>query len=296
MTECPNVMRNRAFAYGDGLFETIRVIQGRMPLWHWHWQRLHSGAGRLLLDAPDSESLRKAIRQKLSRVAPPPAAEGTPVASPATGTVPVSGVLKLVLFRQARGTRQKRGYCPAGSDSAYVLDFFPESQPLEQTGTTPQPLPLRVKCCDIRLSWQPALAGIKHLNRLENILACAEVRASGHDDGLLLDGEDNLIEATSSNAVFLRGNEILTPDLSRCGVHGVALSWLKEQYSLTVGHIPFSQLESMDALLLCNSVTGFRTVIQAAHHRFDASLQKPLVRQRINEIMRAWDGLLDTGQ
>ena len=282
-------MRNRAFAYGDGVFETIRVSHGRLPLWPYHWRRLQTGAARLGLDTPEADVLHRAMQRRLARAIREPVTNGDAVsASSGTSAPPVSGVLKLVLFRHASDGHSRRGYCPAGSDSAFVLEFFPDDPSVSPAESVQHSPPLRLKRCNIRLAWQPQLAGIKHLNRLENVLACAEVQAGNYDDGLLLDGADNIIEATSSNVVFLRGSEILTPDLSRCGVHGVALSWLQAHFPVRVASMPFSDLHSMDTMLICNSVAGFRVVTQVADHSFDASLQKPLARQRINEIMNAW--------
>ncbi len=280
-------MRNRAFAYGDGVFETIRVSHGRLPLWSYHWRRLKIGAARLGLDTPEADVLHQAMQRQLALAIREPLSNGDAV-SASSGTPPVSGVLKLVLFRHASDGHSRRGYCPAGSDSAFVLDFFPNDLSASLAESVQRTPPLHLKRCDIRLAWQPRLAGIKHLNRLENVLACAEVQAGNYDDGLLLDGEDNIIEATSSNVVLLRGSDLLTPDLSRCGVHGVALSWLQAHFPVRVASMPFSDLHSMDAMLICNSVAGFRVVTFAAGHPFDVSLQKPLVRQRINEIMNAW--------
>ncbi len=262
MTETlpPGGVTNRALAYGDGLFESMLVCHGEVPFWRYHWQRLQEGARRLQLDIPNEHALRRGVARESGRG---------------------SGVLKLVLYR--RSSADQRGYCPPGTASEYAVRFFPGN--IVRTGAGE---PLRLIICSLRLAWQPALAGIKHLNRLENVLACAQVRQHGADDGLLLDADDNIIEATGSNVIFLRGRHLYTPELDRCGVHGVALQWLKTRYPVTVSSIPLASMDGFDALLLCNSVRGFRVVGQVGHHRFDADRQKAVVQEYIDEITTAW--------
>lgn len=265
------LLENRACAYGDGLFETMRVHYGQVPLWPYHWRRLRQGAARLWLDCPSESRLQKAIARCLEKVCSE---------HPSTQ----QGIIKLVLFRQAKP--EQRGYCPAGKDSAFAIRFDP-APPVDNTTVETA----RVILCSLRLAWQPALAGLKHLSRLENVLACNEVQAAGYDDGLLLDADDNLIEATASNLVFVRGQQLITPDLSRCGVSGVALSWLKDHFPVTVETVPVSSLDRMDAILLCNSVRGFRQVRQVAEYGLATEGQKKLASTRINEIMQTWQAV-----
>ncbi len=271
-TDQKNLFANRAFAYGDGVFESIRVTAGHAPLWVLHWQRLCRGGQRLGLDLPDCAETWHAIESVLESAALPPKKN-------------ISGVLKLVLYRQSKGVL--RGYCPEGGDSALAIQFFPAGQSHQAAPTAK----LRVMKCTMRLARQPALAGIKHLNRLENVLACQEVRQAGYDDGLLLDADDNLVEATSSNLVMLQGSEWITPDLSGCGVQGVALSWLQAHFPVASRVLPYAQITQMDALLLCNSIRGFRVAASAGPVCFNRSLQKSVVQQRISEIMTAWEAL-----
>jgi 4-amino-4-deoxychorismate lyase len=295
---------NRALAYGDGLFETIRICQSNAPLWHYHWRRLGNGASRLNLDLPDEQGLRQAIQTVLDSPAGKrqarPANNHSVARLSAAGAV--DGVLKIILYRA--NPKNSRGYCPPGSDSVCQLQFFPRDSAVNPT-TSPDrsqttgaarggvyPAAVNAIICQLRLARQPALAGLKHLNRLENVLACAEVQSQAADEGLLFDTSGLLVEATSSNVIVLHGDRMSTPDLSHCGVQGVALAWLQDNFRVKTEHINLDALWQAEAVLLCNSIAGFRTVVQLSDGTktvvFDRCLQKSAAARRINEIMQSW--------
>ena len=128
----------------------------------------------------------------------------------------------------------------------------------------PDPEPaggLNLRWCSLRLSSQPALAGIKSLNRLENVLARAEWTDPDIHEGLLCDANGQLVCATSSN-VFVRVNGIWqTPRLDRCGIAGIARDWLLRNVPDAVEvDVPAGRVEAADAVLLCNSVRGLRQI------------------------------------
>jgi 4-amino-4-deoxychorismate lyase len=115
--------------------------------------------------------------------------------------------------------------------------------------------------CETRLSHQPRLAGIKHLNRLENVLAAAEWQNPDVAEGLLCDSEGNVIEGTRSNLFLVRHGELLTPDLSRCGVAGVqrqrVLDWAATRnLPASVGRVTLQDVLDADEVFLTNSVIG----------------------------------------
>jgi 4-amino-4-deoxychorismate lyase len=115
--------------------------------------------------------------------------------------------------------------------------------------------------CELRLAAQPKLAGIKHLNRLENIMARMEWRDDAAFDGLLLDQQDNVIECTMANLFARYGNQLLTPDLMQCGVSGITrerILSLASVLNLTVQvtQLPLARLILADEVLICNSLFG----------------------------------------
>lgn len=220
---------NRGLAYGDGLFETMRVHGGGIPLLQRHLARLREGASRLAIVLPDAGFLAARIAE---------AAAGAD-----------AGVLKLLLTRGEGG----RGYAPsADADPTWVLSLYPlPASPVAG---------LRLHWCEMRLAPQPALAGIKHCNRLEQVLARAEVDAAGCDEGLVRDIAGNAISATSANLLVQRGDRWLTPPVEACGVAGVLRGWLLEQGLVEVAALSRADVETADALALCNAVRGILPV------------------------------------
>ena len=121
--------------------------------------------------------------------------------------------------------------------------------------------PLRVHWCKTPIAQQPVLAGMKHLNRLENVLARRECADAGFAEGLMCDGDGHVICATAGNVFIYRNGLWHTPDLSRCGIAGIArenlLAMLED---VRIAPITRDQVESADAVFLCNAVRGIMDV------------------------------------
>lgn len=241
---------NRGFAYGDGLFETMRVYQGTLPLWPQHLARLRVGAQRLGVTLPDAAFMQAQIAAMLEGVG--------------------AAVLKLLVTRGDGG----RGYAPA-ADATPVWALSLHPLPVVQTD-------LRLHHCEITLAHQPTLAGIKHCNRLEHVLARAEVVRAGMDEGVLCDSDGRLISATAANVLVRRAGRWFTPPVERCGVAGVLRGWLLAQGLLEVADLSFEDVKNADALALCNAVRGILSVssFEARRwhaHRETAELSMPLM-------------------
>ena len=215
---------NRGLNYGDGVFETMRVHRGELPLWPRHLARLREGAARLGIAMPDVDFIEGRIADMVWAVD--------------------AGVLKLLLTRGEGG----RGYAPP-------LDAVPtwmlSLQPLPEVQVA-----LRVHPCETRLSMQPALAGIKHCNRLEQVLGRAEALRAGCDEGLMLDMAGNPVCATSANLLVLRDGRWRTPPVDACGVAGVLRGWLLAQGLVEVSALAPNDLVDADSVALCNAVRG----------------------------------------
>ena len=192
---------DRGLAYGDGLFETIRVEQGRAGLLEQHLRRLALGASALALPV-DLAQLRNELEAAAAELQ--------------------RGLLKLTITRGPAG----RGYAiPAQVEPTRILQLsslpdYPAANAAEGVRLFP---------CATRLGHQPLLAGIKHLNRLEQVLARSEWQDPSYAEGLLLDIHDRPIECTMSN-LFLRLDERwVTPSLTLCGVRGVMRDYLMDR-------------------------------------------------------------------
>lgn len=236
--------QDRGLLYGDGLFETIAIRNGAPLRWERHLQRLMLGCERLGIPCPDVTTL---TLESLDLC------KGHDRA-----------VLKLIVTRGVGG----RGYrAPAQLQPTRILARHPWPDYPDHARDG-----VRVRLCDMRLAQQPALAGIKHLNRLEQVLARAEWNDEDIAEGLLFDREDHVIEATMSNLFLVCGGQLITPDLSDCGVAGIMRTMILE-IAADIGVMcnvrPVARAELFDAaeLLLCNSLIGLWPVRQLDTHR-----------------------------
>jgi 4-amino-4-deoxychorismate lyase len=236
---------DRGLAYGDGLFETIRIQHGKALFLEQHLQRLSLGCERLGIGT-DIPRWQQWLAQALQDAAP-------------------QAVLKLIITRGSGG----RGYRPPDPATPRCIISL---HPLPQT---PEPDPcsgIRAFVCRQRLAQQPVLAGIKHLNRLEQVLASREFPDPGWQEGLMLDYADQLIEGTRSNVFLVVDGRLLTPDLSRCGVAGILRAQLLDLFGnkVEVCNIPASTLNHSDEIFVCNSILGIWPVTllrQGEHER-----------------------------
>lgn len=220
---------DRARLYGDGLFETLRAHAGDLPWWPAHWARLSRDAARLGIAVPAQARVQGVARELL---------DGG------------GGVLRLQVDRGPG----PRGYAPA-PDAGCVWSLSRHPAP-------PLAGPLRLRWCETRLALQPALAGIKHCNRLEQVLARAEwpQDGSGAAEGLMLDTEDHVVCATSANLFVHVDGGWSTPPVDRCGVRGVCRDWAMAALDARERRLSRDDVLGADALFLCNAVRGILEV------------------------------------
>lgn len=254
---------DRGFTYGDGLFETCRIHDGKIPLWNYHLERLVASATRLKLPL-DLELLQEYCEQLFHE---------------AQLRSIDAGVFKIILTRGIGG----RGYrMPDVIAPTYCLGIFP-AQPLK---TDSYLNGIDVRICEQRLSNNQSLAGLKHLNRLEHILARSEWQDE-FAEGLLLDLNNFVIEGTVSNLFVVKNNQLVTPNLSNAGVAGIMRRLVIEQLAprltmnVVVQDITLSSVHNADEIFLTNSVFGVWPVRSLAgvaylQHRLTRQLQTAL--------------------
>lgn len=226
--------RDRGIAYGDGLFETMRWRGGRIPLLERHLQRLGLGAQRISLALPELGDIEARVAPSLERAA--------------------DAVVKLIVTRGVG----ERGYAQSAStqSTAFVLlDAFAPRNPANPRGLT-------LRWCDTRLTPQPLLAGIKHLNRLEQVLARSEWAGPDPDEGLMCDPSDHVVCAVSNNVFAVLDGRLVTPAVDRAGVAGVARSVLMDSMDITVRRVSRAEFARTTEIFVCNAVHGAWPVIR----------------------------------
>lgn len=229
---------DRGLAYGDGLFETILVMEGIPVFLNQHLDRLHLGCRRLGLPEPSITDLRVEINAVIGN-----------------GT---EGVLKIIYTRGSG----RRGYAlPAEQHPTRILQFIPDEITINHS------IGISMRLCQTRLSMQTALAGLKHLNQLDHVLARSEWTDAQYQEGLMLDADGLPIEGTMSNLFIVRTSDLSTPELDRCGIAGIIRQQLIES-SETMGHpakierLTLFDVKTADEIFICNSLIGIRPVTQ----------------------------------
>jgi len=185
----------RGLHFGDGLFETIACRNRRPRFLRLHLERLALGCQRLRIPPPDPDELRREIRS-LAGEAP-------------------SAIIKLIL---TRGVATSRGYAPSGAELPTRITFR-YRWPAQDAAAVQDGVAVRT--ARLRLGENPVLAGLKHLNRLEQVLAKAEFPDTRIAEALLFSRSGNVICGTMTNVFIVRGQAIHTPAVDLCGVAGV---------------------------------------------------------------------------
>jgi 4-amino-4-deoxychorismate lyase len=223
---------DRGTMYGDGLFETLRIVGGTMPLWQRHAERLRSSAARLGLPAPNTDAMLAEVRRL---------AEG------------LDDAVARITYTAGTG---ERGYARAGVVTpATVIGVGPLSLAAEiyRDG-------IALRLCDTRLGDQPLLAGMKHLNRLEQVLARSEWQDSRWQEGLMADQQGRVVCATAGNLFAVRSGRLVTPPVDRCGVAGVARAELLAAGVVEIAPLTGQELVEADEVFLTSAVRGILPV------------------------------------
>ncbi len=233
------VASDRGLAYGHGVFETMLCLGGTVPLIRRHLNRLQFGAERLGIPF-----LAGDIRSAIDSV-----------------TVAYSGIIKIILTAGCGGT----GY---QSPSVVKPRLIISKRQLPADIDKQRQCGIKLWCCHQQLSTDLALAGIKHLNRLEQVLASNEIPSDLCSDGIMFDSTGNVIETTSANIFLKHPSEgWTTPSLENCGVAGVMRSMLLDEIFPTmasncgVGLIDQGALNQSCEIFICNSIRGIIPVI-----------------------------------
>ena len=234
---------DRGLAYGDGLFETVAWIGGRPRRWARHIERLAAGCRRLGLPPPDGARLLAEAR----------------ALAPAAG----DAVVKILLTRGDGA----RGYVPSGGVRRIV-------------GVHPWPEPpafaegVALVVCETPAAVTPALAGLKHLGRLEHVLAAGEVAARGAWEGLMRDPDGWVVSGTRTNLFLVRGGALWTPELSRSGVWGILRAEVLERarglgIAVRRARIGLEAVRAADEIFLTNALVEILPVTRFEDRRLE---------------------------
>ncbi|HLF66921.1 MAG TPA: aminodeoxychorismate lyase [Gammaproteobacteria bacterium] len=251
---------DRAIAYGDGVFETIAVKLGTMPLWSAHYQRLIHACNQLALPAPSEAILLKEID----------ALKGDRE----------QAVIKIII---SRGSGERGYRAPEHPNSRRIIQCLP--WPNYPTAYTTQGV--QVIFCKTPVSQNPTLAGIKHLNRLDNVLASSEWDEKHIAEGLMCDSLGHVIGGTKTNIFYVRAGVLYTPMLKEAGVSGIMrdqiLIWAQAlNIETRITQVTQSDLNDAEEIFLTNSLIGIWPVTQLMDKKFPIGELCKIFLQRLN--------------
>lgn len=270
-------LNNRAFLYGDGFFTTLRVCAGKPQLWAYHLKRLVHCATALHMSI-DQQAVQSAVFKHAMDIQ--------------------NGMIKVQVFRQSGSER--RGYAPSSQEGEVFIGAHQECGVPLASETLHSLLPIQppsaVALLSQRLAFLPEnLAGLKSLNRMENILAANELRAIQQQlpdvaEGMLCSVNDFVIEAVSSNLFFYCDGEWMTPALTNSGVEGTMRQAILDAYEVSVVDVPMTRLGEVESAFLCNAIRGIRPVTSL----YDVTTREyVLERLNIQPVTQLYDTLCD---
>jgi len=242
-------IEDRGTQYGDGLFETVAIRSGEPRFWELHMARLALGCERLAIDAPSATALHDELNRVLD-----------------LNTVDPAFAVAKIIVTAGQGPRGYRR--PSGMTSTVAVGVFPSRpRPVEAYRDG-----VAVTVCQTRLAQQPQFAGIKTLNRLEQVIAQSEQQVADVADGLMLDTDDRLICGTMSNVFVVNEKTVVAPAITRCGVAGTMRRKVMElvdtnAMDFEVRDVPVDELNDCDEIFLSNSQFGVLPVTKCGKRR-----------------------------
>jgi 4-amino-4-deoxychorismate lyase len=231
---------DRGLQYGDGLFETMAATNGRVRNFARHMERLTEGCRRLGMPMPSPDLLEAECARALAGLG--------------------AGSVKIMVTR-GPGPRSYRPP-PDPAVTRVVVSSAARQRNDPETGIV-------VRLCDTPLGLNPRLAGLKHLNRLEQVMACAEWDDASIAEGLMSSVDGRLVCATAANVFLVQDGRLLTPDIRDCGVagvmRGIVLAAVRDlELPVEVTDLDVARLGAADEVFLTNAITGVRPVGEVA--------------------------------
>jgi 4-amino-4-deoxychorismate lyase len=243
-------IRDRGLNYGDGFFTTAKIVNGQVAHWPLHKARLLECSDRLGFPPIDFTQLEQQITACIARQQ--------------------LAVLKVLITRGSGG----RGYgLPEQCNLTILLSVleYPNNY------TTLAKCGVSLNVSPIKLAAQPLLAGLKTLNRLEQVLIKRAMQAQQCDDVIVLDYQDNVIETSAANIFAIKQGQVFSPSIDTCGIQGVYLQSLCAKLEVNFKPLSVDELIQADAVFICNSLLGAIPVNRIEQHRFDVATSQRLL-------------------
>jgi 4-amino-4-deoxychorismate lyase len=256
----PFDLNDRGLQYGDGFFTTMLIVDNSVANWSAHWGRLVFSAQQLKFEIEDELTIKKWLEETFET------------------HIEAFNSAKLIITRGQGG----RGYQPIENPKANYYLYLNQvdfSAKITRGGEKNRDefanneLGLKLSISEVRWGKQPLLAGVKHLNRLENVMAQRALIGAEYDEALMLDIDDKLISATSASLCLIKGEQVVSPQIVTAGIHSTSLELLAkilqhQGLSLVYQELTLADLKSSDEVFLSNAVRGIMPVKEIAGIKF----------------------------
>ncbi|WP_153914939.1 aminodeoxychorismate lyase [Shewanella sp. TC10] len=225
---------DRGLAYGDGAFATMRVCDGQILFLTEHLLRLQQTCQRLGFSIPDINSISQRLNVHAQTLR--------------------QGCIKLLLSRGVGG----RGYtAPESPNISEVISLHD----VPASYANWQACGISLALSPVLLGKQPLLAGMKHLNRLEQVLVKQQALPESVDDWLVLDADNYVVESSMANIFIVKGEQVITPAMNQCGVSGVMReqvidALLTNNIVVMAKAISLTDLQNAEHVFITNSLLG----------------------------------------
>jgi len=227
---------NRNTQFGDGLFETCLVENKKLLFWSNHFERMKLGCDRLKISMIDETLWLSDIKKAFSLMKID------------------NCIVKLVLSRG----ESLRGYSYKDNIRPIRITIVSELKKNNQDKG------FSLEFCNSGYNSNPKLAGIKHCNRLEQVIARAGIKV---DDGIMLDENENVVSVTQGNIFCIQGNRLITPNLDKCGIEGTRRAVILKiavdlGFDINIKNLSVEELLRSDEVFISNSIQGVGPVNQ----------------------------------
>lgn len=251
-------IRDRGLAFGDGVFTTARITLGKVEYLDLHLQRLQTSCQRLFIDGVNWLTLSNEMKNAASRFK--------------------NACLKIIIT----AGQSKRGYARAAHTEPSIIVMVTE---LPTHYTMWRQEGIHVEHSQTRVANNPLLAGIKHLNRLEQVLIRRELDAlnlngQNIDELLVFDVNDHLVECNTSNVFWQKDNQWYTPVLDTNGVNGI----IRQRILTLMPHVKqvkatVSDLDGISAMFICNALLPIAPVANYVGKQLDITASVSVLEQ-----------------
>lgn len=251
---------NRAYRYGDGLFETMRMMEGNLMYFKYHVERLFKGMQTLKLN------YHKAFDQEF-------------IASEIFSLARANKIYKNARVRFSVFREDGGWYTPEKNTFQYLIEI----ESLESPSYNAERGLIVDVYRDVRKDYS-ALSALKTINSLPYVLAGVYRKENQLDECILLNREDNIVESISSNVFLVKENKVYTPSISEGCIDGVMRKVLidilkKKGITVYETKLPVALLEHSDEIFLTNSLKGIQSVVGIGPKRYFSKLGKELLQE-----------------